>query len=43
MIAEPFLGFLRRKGSHWTLRNRERCMELEQRGLMTDAGREAQK
>ena len=33
----------RRKGSHWTLRNRERCMELEQRGLMTDAGREAQK
>ena len=29
----------RRKNSHWTERNRERCMELEQRGLMTEAGR----
>ena len=30
---------LRRKHSHWTERNRERCRELEQRGLMTEAGR----
>ena len=29
----------RRKNSHWTERNRERCRELEQRGLMTEAGR----
>ena len=32
----------RRKGSHWTQLNRARCTELEQQGLMTDAGREAQ-
>ena len=29
----------RRKGSHWTELNKERCRALEQRGLMTDAGR----
>ena len=29
----------RRKNSHWTERNRERCRELEQRGLMTEAGK----
>lgn len=33
----------RRKGSHWTELNKQRCAELEQRGLMTDAGREALK
>lgn len=31
----------RRKGSHWTERNIERCRQLEARGLMTDAGRKA--
>lgn len=31
----------RRKNSHWTERNIQRCKELERRGLMTDAGREA--
>ena len=31
----------RRKGSHWTELNRQRCMDLERRGLMTDAGRKA--
>ncbi len=30
----------RRKGSHWTELNKERCRDLELRGLMTDAGRE---
>ena len=29
----------RRKNSQWTERNQDRCMELEQRGLMTEAGR----
>lgn len=29
----------RRKNSHWTERNRELCRELEQRGLVTEAGR----
>ena len=29
----------RRKNSHWTETNIRRCAELEQRGLMTDAGR----
>ena len=29
----------RRKNSHWTKRNQDRCRELEQRGLMTEAGR----
>lgn len=29
----------RRKRSHWTELNKQRCAELEQRGLMTDAGR----
>ena len=29
----------RRKGSHWTELNKQRCADLEQRGLMTDAGR----
>ena len=29
----------RRKGSHWTELNKERCRALEQRGFMTDAGR----
>lgn len=31
----------RRKGSHWTELNIRRCSDLEQRGLMTDAGRAA--
>ena len=29
----------RRKGSHWTQLNRERCEKLERMGLMTEAGR----
>ena len=29
----------RRKGSHWTELNIQRCLDLERRGLMTDAGR----
>ena len=31
----------RRKGSHWTELNLQRCANLEQRGLMTPAGRAA--
>ena len=31
----------RRKKSHWTQLNRQRCEDLERRGLMTEAGREA--
>ncbi|MBO7502394.1 MAG: hypothetical protein J6T32_04160 [Paludibacteraceae bacterium] len=31
----------RRKGSHWTELNKQRCAELERRGLMTAAGRSA--
>lgn len=31
----------RRKGNHWTELNKQRCMDLERRGLMTDAGRKA--
>ena len=31
----------RRKGSHWTELNKQRCADLEQRGLMTDVGRAA--
>lgn len=31
----------RRKGSHWTELNKQRCANLESRGLMTDAGRRA--
>ena len=31
----------RRKKSHWTQLNIERCKDLESRGLMTDAGRSA--
>ena len=31
----------RRKKSHWTQLNIERCKDLESRGLMTDAGRNA--
>jgi uncharacterized protein YdeI (YjbR/CyaY-like superfamily) len=31
----------RRKGSHWTERNLQRCLRLEERGLMTEAGRRA--
>lgn len=31
----------RRKNSHWTKLNMARCMELENRGLMTPAGRRA--
>lgn len=31
----------RRKNSHWTELNRQRCADLEKRGLMTDAGRAA--
>lgn len=29
----------RRKGSHWTELNKQRCADLESRGLMTDSGR----
>jgi len=29
----------RQKKSHWTDRNKQRCADLERRGLMTDAGR----
>lgn len=32
----------RRKGSHWTQLNLERCAKLEHLGLMTEAGREVQ-
>ena len=31
----------RRKNSHWTRLNIDRCMDLEDRGLMTSAGRRA--
>lgn len=31
----------RRKKSHWTELNRQRCADLERRGLMTDQGRAA--
>ena len=31
----------RRRGSHWTELNRQRFADLERRGLMTDAGRDA--
>lgn len=31
----------RRKKSHWTELNKQRCQELESRGLMTPAGRDA--
>ena len=31
----------RRPKSHWTQLNMDRCMDLEDRGLMTDAGRQA--
>ena len=31
----------RRKKSHWTDLNKQRCQELERRGLMTEAGRDA--
>ena len=31
----------RRKGSHWTNLNKERCRQLEAKGLMTDFGRKA--
>ncbi|MBR0246936.1 MAG: hypothetical protein IJQ61_10740 [Bacteroidales bacterium] len=31
----------RRKGSHWTELNRQRCADLERRGLMSAAGRKA--
>ena len=31
----------RRKNSHWTELNKKRCQELESRGLMTPAGRNA--
>ena len=33
----------RRKGSHWTELNRQRCHDLERRGLMTEYGRKALK
>ena len=33
----------RRKRSHWTELNKQRCAELEHRGLMTAMGREALK
>ena len=31
----------RRKNSHWTELNKQRCRELESRGLITPAGRDA--
>ena len=31
----------RRRGSHWTELNRQRCRDLQQRGLMTPAGLQA--
>ncbi|MBQ1724734.1 MAG: hypothetical protein II609_06980 [Muribaculaceae bacterium] len=31
----------RRKGSHWTELNKQRVADLDRRGLMTDAGRNA--
>ena len=31
----------RRKRSHWTELNKQRCSDLEARGLMTDSGRKA--
>lgn len=31
----------RRRGSHWTELNKCRCSDLEQRGLMAEAGRKA--
>ena len=31
----------RRKKSHWTKLNMDRCIDLEDRGLMTPAGRRA--
>ena len=31
----------RRKRSHWTELNKQRCADLEARGLMTDAGQRA--
>ena len=31
----------RRKVSHWTELNIQRCLDLERRGLMTDVGRKA--
>ena len=31
----------RRKVSHWTELNKERCRQLEAKGLMTDSGRKA--
>ena len=31
----------RRKGSHWTELNKQRCADLQKRGLMTDGGRAA--
>jgi uncharacterized protein YdeI (YjbR/CyaY-like superfamily) len=31
----------RRKKSHWTELNKQRCQDLESRGLMTQAGRDA--
>ena len=31
----------RRKRSHWTELNKQRCADLEARGLMTEAGRQA--
>ena len=31
----------RRKNSHWTELNKQRCASLEQRGLMTETGRKA--
>ena len=31
----------RRKNSHWTELNKQRCMQLERQGLMTPAGRDA--
>ena len=31
----------RRKNSHWTELNKQRCQELENRGLMTPAGKDA--
>ena len=36
---ECWVVISRSKNSHWTELNKERCRELEERGLMTQAGR----
>ena len=38
---ECWIAMYRSKRSHWTELNKQRCADLEARGLMTDAGRRA--